>query len=119
MSADGTSSASHTKYLSRMKQELQAAYQLARNTAAKSNQGNKERYDQKVHYHSGSSGDRVLIRNVGLKGKQKLPDHWNSSLYVVESQLSGLPVYRLKTNKWQWTCESDASESHSALRARS
>lgn len=74
VSANGTSSASHTKYVSRMKQELQAAYQLTQSTAAKLNQGNKERYDQKVRYHSLSPGDKVFIYNLGLKGKQKLAD---------------------------------------------
>lgn len=41
-------------------------------------------------------GDRVLIRNLGLKGKQKLADRWSADPYVVESQLPGIPVYMLK-----------------------
>ena len=96
VSADGTSTASHNKYVSRMKRELHAAYQLAQSTAAKMNQGNKERYDQKVRYHCLSPGDRVLIRNLGLKGKHKLADRWSANPYVIESQMSDLPVYRLR-----------------------
>lgn len=79
-----------------MKQELQAAYKLAQNAASKINHANKNRYNQKVRYHSLSQGDRVLIRNLGLRGKQKLADRWNSMPYVVESQLSDLLVYRLR-----------------------
>lgn len=58
VSTDGTSTASHTKYVSRLKHELHAAYQLAQSTAAKMNQGNnKERYDQKLRYHCLNPGD--------------------------------------------------------------
>lgn len=96
VSADSSSSGSYSKYVSKMKQELQAAYQLAQVSSEKMNQSNKARYDQKVRYHSLSVGDRVLIRNLGLKGKQKLADRWSENPYVVESQLSGIPVYRLK-----------------------
>lgn len=96
VSADGTSTTSHLQYVSKMKKELQAAYQLAQATSAKMNQSNKERYDQRVRYHCLKPGDRVLIRNLGLKGKQKLADRWSANPYVVESQMSDLPVYRLK-----------------------
>lgn len=96
VSADGTSTTSYLKYVSKMKQDLQAAYQLAQAASAKMNQGNKERYDQKVRYHNLNPGDRVLLRNLGLKGKQKLADRWSANPYVVESQMSDLPVYRLK-----------------------
>lgn len=44
-----------------MKQELQAAYQLAHATAEKMNQSNEARYDQKVRYHNLTVGDRVEI----------------------------------------------------------
>lgn len=96
VSADNTSHVSYSKYVSKMKQELQAAYQLAQATSEKMNQSNKARYDQKVRYNILNVGDRVLIRNLGLKGKQKLADRWSANPYVVESQLSGIPVYRLK-----------------------
>jgi hypothetical protein len=96
VSPDNTSPVSYLKYVTKMKQELQAAYQLAQATAQRMNQSNKERYDQKVRYHSLNAGDRVLIRNLGLKGKQKLADRWSANPYEVESQFSGIPVYRLK-----------------------
>lgn len=41
-------------------------------------------------------GDRVLIRNLVLKGKHKLADYWDSTPYVVGSQMQNLPVFRLK-----------------------
>ncbi len=96
VSADNTSPVLYSKYVSKMKQELQAAYQLAQVNSEKVNQSNKARYDQKVCYHSLNVDDRVLIRNLGLKGKQKLADRWSANPYVVGSQLPSVPVYRLK-----------------------
>ena len=47
-------------------------------------------------YASLEPGDRVLVRNIGLKGKQKLADHWEHSPYIVKRQpMEGIPVYLL------------------------
>lgn len=96
VSADGTSNTTYLKYVSKMQRDLQAAYQVAQTTSSKMNQGNKERYDQKVRCQNLSPGDRVLIRSLGFQGKHKLADRWSPMPYVVESQMSELPVYRLK-----------------------
>ena len=98
VSSDGTSTKS---YLKNMKQELRTAYQLAESMANKKNEGNKQRYDQRVRFCPLVSGDRVLIRNLGLQGKNKLADRWKATPYVVESQLPGLPVFKLKPEDGQ------------------
>ena len=42
-------------------------------------------------------GDRVLVRNVGLKGRQKLADKWQKHPYVVTNQpIPGIPIYEVK-----------------------
>lgn len=79
-----------------MRRELQAAYQLAESMAENKNEGNKQRYDQRVRFCPLASGDRVLIRNLGLQGKHKLADRWKDTPYIVESQLPGLPIFKLK-----------------------
>lgn len=38
-------------------------------------------------------GDRVLVRNVRLRGKHKLADRWEAEVYVVVSCTGDLPVY--------------------------
>lgn len=96
VSSDGTSTKSYLRYVRDMKRELQAAYQLAGRMAEKKNEGNKQRYDQRVRFCPLDSGDRVLIRNLGLQGKHKLADRWKDTPYIVESQLPGLPVFKLK-----------------------
>ena len=42
-------------------------------------------------------GDRVLIRKVGLKGKQKLADIWDRDPYYVKCQpVADIPVYEVQ-----------------------
>lgn len=95
-SSDNTTKETYLKYVTEMKKELKAAYELAECAAAKQNKGNKQRYDKKIKFTQLLPGDRVLIRNLGLQGKHKLADRWVSTPYVVESQMSNLPVFRLK-----------------------
>ena len=43
------------------------------------------------------AGDSVLIRNVGLKGKNKLAGKWNTDIFIVLEQPDPfIPVYRVK-----------------------
>lgn len=96
VSSDGTSTKSYQRYVKTMQQELRSVYELAEEKAGKKNAGNKRRYDQKLHYSYLVPGDRVLIRNLGLQGKHKLADRWSTELYIVQSQMPHLPVFRLK-----------------------
>lgn len=96
VSSDGTSTKSYQRYVKNMQRELKAAFQLAEAAAEKKNDGNKRRYDKRIHYSHLAPGDRVLIRNLGLQGKHKLADRWGSVPYVVQSQMPNLPVFRLK-----------------------
>lgn len=93
--SDGTSTSSYLRYVKNMKRELQAAFQLAESKSDKKSIGNYKRYDQRVCFCPLVSGDRVLIRNLGLTGKQKLADRWKSTPYTVMHQLPGLPVFKL------------------------
>ncbi len=94
-SSDSTRQETYLKYIADMGKELKAAYELAESIAAKQNEGNKRRYDQKIRFSQLLPGDRVLIRNLGLPGKHKLADRWAAKPYIVESQMPNLPVFRL------------------------
>ncbi|XP_067293892.1 uncharacterized protein [Pseudorasbora parva] len=98
-SPDGKGPGSHQQYVERMKSELERAYQLANETAQKSQQRNKRLYDKRVKQQNLTVGDRVLIRNLALTGKNKLGDKWNSVPYLVVEKLKNLPVYRMKPEK--------------------
>ena len=94
--SDGAQQKTYLKYVSDMRKELKAAYELAESIAAKQNDSNKQRYDKRIRFIQLLPGDRVLLRNLGLQGKHKLADRWASKPYVVESKMPNLPVFRLK-----------------------
>ncbi|CAI5686131.1 unnamed protein product [Oreochromis niloticus] len=96
ISPNGESESSYQQYVSRMRKELQDAYKLASDAATKNHLKNKAHYDQHVRDLPLEKGDRVLIQNVGIKGKYKLQDRWKSTPYVVVEKLPNLPVYKVK-----------------------
>ena len=72
------------------------AYETASSEARKSAERQKGYYDYKVRYMKLEVGDRVLVKNVGLHGKQKLADLWEHCPYVVKSQpVPAIPVYEV------------------------
>ncbi|KAJ8375794.1 hypothetical protein SKAU_G00063740 [Synaphobranchus kaupii] len=95
-SLDGTGDRHHSRYVEKLKGDLQKAYQLASKAADKTHERNKRAYDQKVSFQTIDTGDRVLMRNLGLRGKHKLESRWSCVPYVVVGKLPNLPVYRVK-----------------------
>ncbi|KAG1926671.1 interleukin-1 receptor accessory protein-like 1-A [Pimephales promelas] len=92
----GKENTTHTQYVQKLKADLQEAYELASAAALRNHQKNKTYYDRRVRHQVLAKGDRVLVRNVGLKGKHKLQDKWCSVPHLVVEQLPNLPVYRVK-----------------------
>ena len=87
---------SHEDYASKLKGRLAFAYDAASKEAGRNAARQKFHYDLQVRHASLEPGDRVLVRNVGLKGKQKLADHWEHSPYIVKRQpMEGIPVYEV------------------------
>lgn len=95
-SGDGSEEKNHYQYVANLRRDLQRAYQLASQAADKSHLRNKRAYDQKVSFQNIQDGDRVLLRNLGLKGKHKLESRWSSIPHVVVGKLPNLPVYRVR-----------------------
>lgn len=87
---------SHSQYVQSLKTHLQESYQLATKNAAKTAERNKIRFDRRVTESTLGVGDRVLIRNVRLRGKHKLADKWEGTVHVVVNRKGDLPVYTVK-----------------------
>ena len=88
---------SHQDYVGKLKQRLGYAYDKASKEAKRSADKQKKYYDQKVKFFRLEPGDRVYVRNVGLKGKQKLADIWGKHPYIVKSQaVPDIPVYEVQ-----------------------
>lgn len=98
-SVDGKDPVKYQQYVESMKRDLQNAYKLASDASQKSHERNKKYYDKRVKHQTLEEGDRVLIKNLGLTGKHKLQDRWNSLPYIVVKKLPDLPVYRLKPER--------------------
>lgn len=95
-SKDGTEERNHFQYVESLKRDLQRAYQLASHAADKTHLRNKRAYDQKVRFQNIQEGERVLLKNLGLKGKHKLESRWSSIPHVVVGKMPNLPVFRVR-----------------------
>lgn len=73
----------HSDYIQNLKSHLEKSYQTATENAEKILGKNKLRFDSHVTPSKLSAGDRVLVRNVCRRKKNKLADEWESEAYVV------------------------------------
>lgn len=94
---DSLTSGMHSEYVSKLRIRLCSAYEKAREYAAKTSTAQKSRFDEKARSSVLVPGDRVLVRNVRIRGKQKLADRWECEPYVVVRQHNvDIPVYEVK-----------------------
>lgn len=84
---------SHSEYVKKLAESLTESYRLASEHSQKRALQNKQRFDNKVRESTLTAGDRVLVRNVGLRGKHKIADRWSETVYTVVKQIPDLPVY--------------------------
>ena len=83
-------------YAGRLKERLAFSYDAAAREARRNARRHIENYDRKVRFAKLEHGDPVLVRNVGIRGKQKLADIWEHSPYIVKRQpIEGIPVYEV------------------------
>jgi len=99
LKADGQRS--HSQYVQSLKSHLEESYRLASQNAETNADKNKARFDRKVTVSLLEPGDRVLVRNVKLRGKHKLADKWETDIYVVVKRAGDLPVYTVKPENRQ------------------
>ncbi|KAL1274976.1 hypothetical protein QQF64_027790 [Cirrhinus molitorella] len=87
---------SHSQYVENLKNRLRESYKVATENAGKIAERNKQRFDKRVVALALEEGDRVLVRNVRLRGKNKLADKWEQDVHVVVRKVHNLPVYTVK-----------------------
>ena len=97
LNSEDQSISSRQHYATKLKKRLHFAYKVASREAEKSALRHKTRYDAKVRESTLDIGDRVLVRNVGLKGKHKLADKWERDAYIVIDIPDGnIPVFKVR-----------------------
>ncbi|KAL1264214.1 hypothetical protein QQF64_004569 [Cirrhinus molitorella] len=82
--------------MQRLKSRLKESYKVAMEKAAKIAHKNKMRYDRHVTASDLEPGDRVLVRNVRIRGKHKISDKWEPTVHVVVRRAGTLPVYTVR-----------------------
>ena len=94
LNPDVLAAKTHTEYVRKLRQRLHFAYQKASREAKKSAAHHKSTYDLKARSSVIQPGDRVLVRNVGIRGKHKLADRWEHKPYIVKQQPNpDIPVF--------------------------
>ena len=94
---DAQEKGDHTKYVSDLKQRMKVTYDVATRHAGQASTKHKSHYDKRVRGGTVEVGDRVLVRNTGVRGKCKLANRWEDLAYIVIEQPNlEIPVYRVK-----------------------
>ena len=98
LTPDTVSAANQTEYARKLRERLDFAYKTAQEAAKRGTAQHKRYYDLKVRSTGAlQPGDRVLVKNVGLRGKQKLADRWERHPYIILSQPNpDIPIYNVK-----------------------
>lgn len=86
----------HSEYVKNLRLHLKESYSLAEKHSRKTEERNKVRFDKRVRAAELFEGDRVLVRNVNIRGKHKLADRWERKVHVVAKRIKDSPVYVVK-----------------------
>ena len=96
-SPDHEHTSSYTTYVADLRKRIKYAHELVDARIKKHGEANKELYDRKVRGATLEPGDQVLVRKVGLQGKNKLADRWEEGVCVVTSQPNAsIPVFTVR-----------------------
>ena len=85
-------------YIENLKKRMAWVYQTANDVIKKEQERNKQCYDCRVQCTKLMIGDKVLLQHTAYKGKHKIQDHWEDTIYeVVEQPFENMPVFKIKS----------------------
>ena len=88
---------SYSAFVADLQKRLKYAHDVMTTRVEESQTKAKKRYDKRARGAVLQPGDKVLVRLVGLVGKQKLADKWEEPIYVVTTQPNAdIPVYGIR-----------------------
>jgi hypothetical protein len=82
-------------YTEKLRERLDMAYRLASEEGKKASARQKTNYDKRVRGATVQVGDRVLVRNVGIRGKHKLANKWENKVHIVWSSQTRTSLFLL------------------------
>lgn len=86
---------SYDKYVASLADDLKEALVIAQEHAVKEQRRHARLYNRKVKGSSIEVGDRVLLANKTERGKKKLADKWESTIYTVVDMNADTHTYRI------------------------
>ena len=89
----GETAKPYSVFVENLRARLAHAYDLASRGIKRKAEANKLRYDVRAQETSLQLGDRVLVRNLTIRGKRKLQDRWEDTPYQVVRRAGDLQVY--------------------------
>lgn len=89
----------YKSYATTLMSHLCEAARIAQKHAIKEQNKQAQGYNRKVKGTHLNIGDRVLTVNKGERGKKKLADKWNATVYTVKTRNLQTNTYKLKDGK--------------------
>ncbi|XP_027880631.1 uncharacterized protein LOC114149183 [Xiphophorus couchianus] len=86
----------HHEFVSRLKHDLSVAARIAQQNSSSEQAHQAMYYNRKAKGSPLDVGDRVLVANRGERGKRKIADKWESTVYEVVSVKPDINVYCIK-----------------------
>ena len=87
----------HEKYIKQLQSRLKWSYGVAQHRNQKEAARHKKYYDVKVQCAPLNVGDLVVPRHKSFRGKCKIQDRWDSTLYeVIEIPYPDMPVFKIQ-----------------------
>lgn len=87
---------SYDKYVACLAVDLKEAMEVAQAHAGKEQRRHAQLYNRKVKGSTIDVGDRVLMANRRDRGKNKLADRWDSTIYTVMDMNKGTHTFRIR-----------------------
>ena len=92
-----TGAKTFTGYIEGLRERVKHAHQVVQARLKGKGEASQKWYAKKVRGATLQPGDQVLLRQIGLQGKNKLADRWQEEVYVVTAQPNAsIPVFSVR-----------------------
>ena len=91
---------SHQNYVQKLESRLKWAFQVAKEHNQKELVQHKQYHNQKMKCMRIDVGDQVLVLIKAFGTDHKITDKWENDPHVVEENLRGKPIYKVKPVKY-------------------
>ena len=91
-----TASKTRIEYIEYLKARMAKTREIVEEHTTKAKRQQKKNYDARAKSAKIEVGDQVLVRTLAFEGKHKIADRFDTQMYMVDEQVGGLPVYKVR-----------------------